>query len=279
MKNSLSRNDKRLLLFMFLFVVIVGIGYWGIFPQIKAFRSLEKDIAREEALQAVNEQKVANATFVESQCKEYEEMMAKDKDKFYDMMNEADIDLLLTSKAIKNKLESFDLNIAIDDSPSDRKAYRYSELYEQQQVWERERAIAESLEESDEEDEILEDLGGNKNKKKKNADEEEEEIDESVDIFGNSELVGANTDIYAAKVTMTIGGDRANLEAFLKEIMESDKEILITSFAWSKYRVQRTKNGVIVTDKNKNSLKAEDYELVELDALTISMEIYMCDKD
>ena len=277
MKNSLSRNDKRLLLFMFLFVVIVGIGYWGIFPQIKAFRTLEKDIAREEALQAVNEQKVANATFVESQCKEYEEMMAKDKDKFYDMMNEADIDLLLTSKAIKNKLESFDLNIAIDDSPSDRKAYRYSELYEQQKVWESERAIAESLEEESAEDEILEDFGGKK--KKDTSVDEDEEIDENVDIFGNSELVGANTDIYAAKVTMTIGGDRANLEAFLKEIMESDKEILITSFAWSKYRVQRTKNGVIINDKNKNSLKAEDFELVELDALTITMEIYMCDKD
>ncbi|MBP5276817.1 MAG: hypothetical protein J6Z07_08495 [Lachnospiraceae bacterium] len=278
MKNSLSRNDKRLLLFMFLFVVIVGIGYWGIFPQIKAFRTLEKDIAREEALQAVNEQKVANEVFVESQCKEYEEMMSKDKDKFYDMMNEADIDLLLTSKAIKNKLESFNLNIDIDSEPSDRKAYRYSELYEQQQVWERERAIAESMESESEEDEILEDFSGSK--KKKNSDEEEEEeIDETVDIFGNSELVGANTDIYAAKVTMTIGGDRANLEAFLKEIMESDKEILITSFAWSKYRVQKTKQGVIVTDKNKNSLKAEDYELVELDALTITMEIYMCDKD
>ena len=277
MKNSLSRNDKRLLLFMFLFVVIVGIGYWGIFPQIKAFRTLEKDIAREEALQAVNEQKVANATFVESQCKEYEDMMAKDKDKFYDMMNEADIDLLLTSKAIKNKLESFDLNIAIDDSPSDRKAYRYSELYEQQKVWESERAIAESLEEESAEDEILEDFGGKK--KKDTSVDEDEEIDENVDIFGNSELVGANTDIYAAKVTMTIGGDRANLEAFLKEIMESDKEILITSFAWSKYRVQRTKNGVIINDKNKNSLKAEDFELVELDALTITMEIYMCDKD
>ena len=277
MKNSLSRNDKRLLLFMFLFVVIVGIGYWGIFPQIKAFRTLEKDIAREEALQAVNEQKVANEIFVESQCKEYEEMMSKDKDKFYDMMNEADIDLLLTSKAIKNKLESFDLNIAIDDSPSDRKAYRYSELYEQQKVWESERAIAESLEEESAEDEILEDFGGKK--KKDTSVDEDEEIDENVDIFGNSELVGANTDIYAAKVTMTIGGDRANLEAFLKEIMESDKEILITSFAWSKYRVQRTKNGVIINDKNKNSLKAEDFELVELDALTITMEIYMCDKD
>lgn len=278
MKNSLSRNDKRLLLFMFLFVIIVGIGYWGIFPQIKAFRRLEKDIAREEALQAVNEQKVANAAFVESQCKDYEKMMAEDKNKFFDRMNEADIDLMLTSKAIKNKLDSFNLNIDIDDSPSDRRAYRYSALYEQQEVWERERAIAESFEEESEEDDILEDLSG-KNKKKSESQDEEEEIDETVDIFGDATMVGANTDIYAAKVTMTLGGDRANLEAFLKEIMESDKEILITSFAWSKYRVQKTKNGIVVNEKNKNSLKAEDFELVELDALTITMEIYMCDKD
>ena len=77
---------------------------------------------------------------------------------------------------------------------------------------------------------------------------------------------------------MTIGGDRANLEAFLKEIMESDKEILITSFAWSKYRVQKTKQGVIVTDKNKNSLIV-DHMLVVLSEHHLSANIVLGTRD
>ena len=116
MKSSLTNRDKSLLLFLFLFVVIVGIGYWGIYPQVKAFIKLENKITNEEVKKSVNEQKVANLGFVEAQCEEYEQSMAVNKEKFFDRMTEADIDLLLTGKAIKNKLESFSLNIDIPDT-------------------------------------------------------------------------------------------------------------------------------------------------------------------
>ena len=274
MKNSLTNRDKRLLLFMFLFVVIVGVGYWGIYPQVKAFIKLETKIANEEVKKSVNEQKVANLGFVEAQCEEYENSMAVNKEKFFDRMTEADIDLLLTGKAIKNKLESFSLNIDIPDTPSQRRAYIYSDLLTQQMEWESQvRANEKALSDTEEEDELL-GLTGN-NKKKKQDEEETVIVEENIDVFGNTDQVGINNDIYAAKVTMVLGGDRKNLEAFLEEIMNSDKEILITSFAWSKYRVQRTKDGVILEDIQN----VENVEVVELDALTITMELYMCDKD
>ena len=258
---------------MFLFVVIVGIGYWGIYPQIKAFVKLENEIDQEEVKRNINEQKVSSLIFVESQCDEYEESMAVNKEKFFDRMSEADVDLLLTGKAIKNHLESFSLNIDIPDTPSSRRAYIYSDLLNQQIQWENEAQMAASaLKDSDEEDDLLGLTGSNK----KDDDEEEAEVlDETVDIFGATDTVGVNNDIYAAKVTMVLGGDRKNLEAFLEEIMNSDKEILITSFAWSKYRVQKTKEGTVLSGE----LLASDYEVVEMDALTITMELYMCDKD
>ena len=276
MKNSLTNRDKRLLLFMFLFVVIVGIGYWGIYPQIKAFVKLESKIDNEEVKKNINEQKVANLVFVESQKEEYEENIAKNKNKFFDMMSEADIDLLLTGKAIKHKLESFNLNIDIAESPSDRKAYRYSELYLQQLEWESYNAVTDS-QTSSVEDDIAELSNGTKKKDKKKADEEEEEVvlDETVDIFGNIDRVGVNQDIYAARVTMTLGGDRKDLEAFLQEIMDSEEEILITSFAWSKYRFQKEKDYAT----NPDNLDGSDNEIIEMDALTITMELYMCDKE
>ena len=273
MKTNLTNKDKKLLLFMFLFVIIVGVGYWGVYPQIREFIKLDSKIDEQEVLQSVNEQKLANISFVEMQCGEYETSMAENKEKFFDRMSEADVDLLLTGKAIKHKLESLSLNIMIPDTPSARKAYRYSELYNRQTEIEAGCQEEASSNKIISDDDLLEVSG----KKKKNKDKEEDEIvlDETVDIWGNTDTIGTNNDIYAARVTMVLGGDRKNLEAFLEEIMNSDKEILITSFAWSKYRIQRLKGG----GEDDGAIDATDYEIVELDALTVTMELYMCDKD
>ena len=274
MKNNLTNKDKRLLLIMFLFVIVVGIGYWGIYPQIKAFSRLGNEIDNEEIKKSVNEQKVANLVFVETQCDEYEASMAENKQKFFDIMSEADIDLLLTGKAISHKLESFNLNINIPDTPSDRKAYRYSELYNEQLRRESERSYEETTTSSEEAD-IEELYGKSKNKDSKDT----EPISETVDVFGDTDKVGVNNDIYAAKVTMTLGGSRSDLEAFLKELMDSDKEILITSFSWGKYRVQRLKESTPIADESMAALAPDYYEIVEMDSLTITMELYMCEKD
>ena len=278
MKSNMSQKDKRLLLFMFLFVVVVGIGYWGIYPQIKQYKKLEVEIEEQEALKSVNEQKVANYIFVETQCEEYEENMAEDKQKFFDRMTEADVDKLLTNKALKYQLESLNLSIRIDSQPSTRMAYRYSNLYAQQLQWEEEnKRAAKAM--ADAEEDILADVSGSKSEDKEEDEESTAVEQELVDIFGNTDTVGTNNDIYAARVTMTLGGDKANLRGFLQEIMDSDKEILITSFAWSEYRVQKPKAGVVLTEENRKNLKPTDYDIVTVDALTITMELFMCDKD
>ena len=281
MKSNMSQKDKRLLLFMFLFVVVVGIGYWGIIPQIKQYNKLEAEIEEQEALKSINEQKVANYIFVESQCEEFEANMAEDKEKFFDRMKEADVDKLLTNKALKYQLESLNLSIHIDSQPSARMAYRYSDLYSQQIQWAEERKNeAKALAQTD--DDLL---SGATDSKKSDKDDEKEDKEktaveyEVVDIFGNTDAVGVNNDIYAARVTMTLGGEKANLRAFLQEIMDYDKEILITSFSWSEYRVQKPKDGLVITAENRNQLKAGDYDVITVDALTITMELYMCDKD
>ena len=281
MKSNMSQKDKRLLLFMFLFVVVVGIGYWGIIPQIKQYNKLEAEIEEQEALKSINEQKVANYIFVESQCEEFEANMAEDKEKFFDRMKEADVDKLLTNKALKYQLESLNLSIHIDSQPSARMAYRYSDLYSQQIQWAEERKNeAKALAQTD--DDLL---SGATDSKKSDKDDEKEDKEktaveyEVVDIFGNTDAVGVNNDIYAARVTMTLGGEKANLRAFLQEIMDYDKEILITSFSWSEYRVQKPKDGLVITAENRNQLKAGDYDVITVDALTITMELYICDKD
>jgi len=278
MKNNLSNNDKRLLLFMFLFVIIVGIGYWGIYPQFKAFAKLGTAIDEEQSKKEINEQKINNLVFIEAQCDEYEEKISDDKDRFFDMMNEADIDLMLTSKVISKKLESFNLSIDISETPSQRMAYKYSDLYEKQ--LQRTSDGNYYVGEDDEIEKDLEDLYNRSGKEaKENEEAEDLETVQSVDLIGQTDKIGANNDIYAARVTMTIGGDRDELEDFLEELSGSDKEILITGFSWSKIKIQKLKDGVEVNEETAALLDASDYTIEEMDSLTINMEIYMCDKD
>ena len=284
MKTTMTERDKKLLLGMFIFVIVVAIGYWGIIPQIKAYNKLGTKIDKEEVTKNVNEQKVSNLIFVESMCEEYEETMAENRAKFYDMMSEAEIDFILTTKAVNHNLEAYSLSIDIPNSPSDRMAYIYSDLYKDQLEWESQRELL-YLDEDVEEDDLL----GTGDDKKDDDDEEEEE---TVDIFGNTDIVGENTDVYVAKVTLSLGGDEADLKAYLDELMASEKKILITSFSWGEYRTQQpvtvTVDEIIQAEEKAeaeastettNTKKTETkYELVTVKSLTISMEIYMCEK-
>ncbi|MBQ6231611.1 MAG: hypothetical protein IJJ74_10920 [Eubacterium sp.] len=284
MKTQMTERDKKLLVGMFIFVIIVAIGYWGIIPQIKAYNKLGTKIDKEEVTKNINEQKVSNLIFVESMCEEYEETMADNKAKFYDMMTEAEIDFLLTTKAVSRNLEAYSLSIEIPSSPSDRKAYIYSQLYQDQLEWDSQRELLYMGTDEDEED-----LLGTGDDKSSNKETTE---DETVDIWGNTDMVGENTDIYVAKVSISLGGDEAQLKAYLDDIMASEKKILITSFSWGEYRTQQAVEvpveEIIQADEKAESEEGETttttkktetkYELVTVKSLTITMEIYMCDK-
>lgn len=304
MKSTMTERDKKLLLGMLIFVIVVAIGYWGIIPQIKKYNKLGSRIDKEEVTQSINEQKVSNLIFVESMCEEYEEKMAENKDKFFDMMTEAEVDFFLTTKAVKHNLEVYSLNIDIPDKPSERMAYIYSDLYNQQLEWKKQ---AENMNFNETEDDDL--LGTDDSKDKKDSSSDDE--DDNVDVFGDVDTVGENTDIYAARVTISLGGDEAELKAYLDEIMASDKKILITSFSWGEYKTQKQVNvpieEIVQAEEKAESETAEEtgegasdasgstdgeaagtasntpktdikYELVTVKSLTISMEIYMCDK-
>ena len=276
MKSNLTEKDKRLLLIMFIFVVVVGIGYWGILPQIKAYRELESEIEDQEVLKSINEQKVANVIFVESQCDEYEAAMAEDKEKFYDMMTEAQIDRMLTTMAIKNGLEAFSFSINIPDSPTERKAYIYSDLYQQQLQYEEAQKLAFESELEKEDEDLLDtsDSKDKKDKKDKDSDDKKKEP-EMVDLFGDTETIGTNTDIYAAKVTFSLGGKEQDLHNFLNQIINSEKKILITSYSWGEYQTTKEVVNPTVEEGEEGRITQE---VVTSKSLTISMEIYMCDK-
>ena len=274
MKSNLTEKDKRLLLFMFIFVIVVSIGYWGIIPQIKQYRELEGEIEKETVKQSINEQKVMNLFLVEDQCSTYEEEMAEDKAKFFDMMTEADIDRMLTTNAVSNGLEIYSFSVNIPDKPSSRMAYVYSDLYQEQLEYEQQQRLAEkNFTEGKSDEEELEDMSSSK--KDSSDKDSDEEVEESgvVDIFGNTEAIGTNTDIYAARVTISLGGDEAALHRFLNQMIESDKKVLITSYNWGEYKSTKEVKTKSTDDDEKESVEKE---VVIVKSLTITMEFYMC---
>lgn len=273
MKSNLTEKDKRMLLVMFIFVIVVGIGYWGILPQVKQYRELESEIDVETVKQSVNEQKVRNVFFVEDQCTEYEEEMKEDREKFYDMMTEADIDRMLTTTAVSDGLEVFSFSVNIPDKPSSRKAYVYSQLYQQQLEYEKKQRLADKkFTEGGDDEDMLDEATGKKDSSK-DSDEEVLAEEEMIDIFGDTDTIGTNTDVYAARVTISLGGDEAALHKFLNRIIESDKKVLITSYNWGEYKTTKT---VPTKSTAEDSKDAATKEIVVVKSLTITMEFYMC---
>ena len=274
MKSNLTEKDKRLLLFMFIFVIVVSIGYWGIIPQIKQYRELEGEIEKETVKQSINEQKVMNLFLVEDQCSTYEEEMAEDRAKFFDMMTEADIDRMLTTNAVSNGLEIYSFSVNIPDKPSSRMAYVYSDLYQEQLEYEQQQRLAEkNFTEGKSDEEELEELSSSK-KESSDKDSDEKAVEsEVVDVFGNTDTIGTNTDVYAARVTISLGGDEAALHRFLNQMIESDKKVLITSYNWGEYKTTKEIKTKSTEDDEKESVEKE---VVIVKSLTITMEFYMC---
>ena len=279
MLKNMSDKDLRLLVFMFLIVVVVGIGYWGIRPQIKAFTNMQEEIDEQQATAELNDLKVTNLMMVSTMADEYEEDIAKCKDEFYPIMKSSEVDQMMTAKAHNQNLEIFDLRFSMPDEPTERMAYQYSELYDEQRKarTEYEKSIMASVGTS-EEDELLTGSSPKKeeeedasSKKKKKKEIEEEVV--TLDVFGEEDGYRPNTDIYAVPVTMTVGGTEEELHRFINEIIDSDKRVLLTGYSWGEYR------NIIRRDAEGNVIKSEytEEELKNMKVLTVKLEVYMCD--
>ena len=308
MKTTMTESDKRLLMFMFLFVIIVAISYWGIYPQVKRYRALETKIEKEEDDKKINQMKIANLGLIEMQAEEYEGKISERKDEFYQIMKSSEIDRMMTEMATANGLDIYELNFTMPSSPTDRMAYQYSELYERQLQMKADYESSESAE--------METAAATTTTEASGEEGEEESEDASASTGADSgsgtaalmdQMMGAeeggyqpNTDIYAVPVTMTVGGDIEDLEKFIDNIISIDKRVLLVGYSWGVFRdvIRRDANGNIIRNTTGNSedgsivssataaasgdatLTNDDnvqIEVITRKSLTVRLEIYMCD--
>ena len=234
MKTNMTERDKKLLVFMFMVVIIIGIGYWGVIPQLKAADDYSSKAEDEEAEKKINQLKIVNVAGVEMQADDYKDQIAERKNEFYHMMTNSEVDKMMTEMAENEHLEIYDLSFNMPKKPSERLAYKNSDLYEVQLIEKAE--LEEKEDDEDEEDEEMAAVtSGNlssssdKSNKKKKKIQTTAEINEQ--IIGDDSGFQLNTDVYAVPVTMTVGGRVSDLDTFLNKIITTDKRVLLVSYS------------------------------------------------
>ncbi len=284
MKSTMTERDKKLLVGMLIGVIIVAIGYWGIIPQIKAYNKISSKIENEQKEKKVNELKVMNVGAIQVQANNYESQIAEKKDEFYQMLSSSEVDRMMTEMATNNNLEIYELNFNMPTSPSERLAYKNSELYNTQLV-----QIAEYDGGTEEEADENTLAGLDTNTSSKTKIKTEAEINE--EIFGETEGgYRPNTDIYAVPVSMTVSGELSDLNNFIDDIINNDKRILMIGYAWGEYR-SVINNSVAESEDTAEEAEGESSDeagvsseeieeekaTITKKSLTIRLEIYMCD--
>lgn len=308
MKTNMTERDKRLLVGMLLFVIIVAVGYWGILPQYKRYKKLETKIEQEEEEQKLNKMKIANLAMIDMQAEEYEQKIAEKKDEFYQVMKSSEVDKMMTEMASNRGLDIYELSFSMPSSPTERMAYQYSDLYNRQQDMMREYNAA-----SDEDSDLSKTESDDKGEDEKDVDLKSKTASNqsgSADLM--TEMMGAeeggyqpNTDIYAVPVTMTVGGDLEDLHSFINDIIGIDKRVLLVGYSWGEFRdvIRRDANGNIIrsaqgsasgsdlasaannaaneisstVDSTDGTTTGGTVEVVVRKSLTVRLEIYMCD--
>jgi hypothetical protein len=244
MKLEISEKDKKLLVFLTMFVIIVCIGYWGIYPVIKSIGEIKNNIEDEEYTRDMNELKVAQLPVYEMDNEQLEADIVTAKSNYYKMMTNDEIDKYFTELVMGYGLLSYDLTISNTGKVADLSPYQYSQKAKEEQAAAEAAAITASLEGTDE------------------TEDGEDSGDSTSSILDD---VSTSIGIYSVKVTMRLGGEEDKLVKFIDDMSISDQKLRVCSYSWSGERnVEYDEDG--------------DYS-VSLDrTLNIVIEIYMCEE-
>ena len=256
MQTKLTERDKKLLFALVIIVIVFVIGYLGIYPLVKS----DKEIEEQEALQSENEIKLTNLTVIQVDNEKMEEDIIEKRKDFYPVMAASDIDKLLTGKALSYNLYSYDLDIDVNDTVVSLAPYQYSDRGEDDDA---------DASEDDQEDAVdaADYLDNTYSSGSKSSGSSSGGSTDTGDASSASD--GTTTDmsavgIYVAYVNMRLGGNRADLEKFLDDMVAGGEKVRVVSYSWTEGRQ---------LDYNNDGT----YNLVTEKVLDISLELYMSD--
>lgn len=248
MNTKMTERDKKLLIFLAFFIVIVGFGYWGIRPLAKSIMEYNDSIEEQKLERDLTELKLMELPIIVAENEELEGKIVEARKDFYPMMTSDEIDKLFTGMALDYNLYAYDLDITMPDSEAVIAPYMYSKK---------------SLEVDDTEEYEDVDSEG----KSKDA---LDQIDEAVGDISDEEEEDTSSEsgIYSATISMRLGGDRVMLQKLIDDLSLSDKKHLVKDYSWE----TSDSNSIVFSDGEYN------VNVVSSTYINITLDIYMCEE-
>ena len=113
---EVTERDKKLLLFMAVFVIVVVFGFFIIRPLAETDAALKDELVMQEDMQLRTQQKLMLLSSVEANVEKTEEELDAAAKEFYPVMKSQEIDKLLTEIVLKWGLDPKQLTIQMPES-------------------------------------------------------------------------------------------------------------------------------------------------------------------
>lgn len=127
MQMQMTEKDKKLIVFLAIFVIVVAGGYWGLYPIISKISSINSDIDEAMATRDMNEIKVAQVLMLEEENEEMESDIKISREQFFPVMTSSQVDKYITGLILDYKLTAYDLSIDMPKEEAEVEPYIYSE--------------------------------------------------------------------------------------------------------------------------------------------------------
>lgn len=271
MQVAMTERDKKLIVILSIIVIVVAIGYWFIRPSLKDVKEMKEEIEEQEDIQRLNDIKLAQIPVMEVDIEDNKAEIEALEDEFYPMMNSDEIDKYFTSMVLSRNLFAYDLNIEIESSPSSLEPYQYSNA-----------ALGLFDEDYEEETAGSDDLDSDSEDYDDSDDYDDYDDDLYMDDFGYEEDDSApvNTNVYAANITMRLGGAEEDMMKLIDDLSVTDHRLLVRGYTWT-----ITKNTVAgedvpiegndITDTRTEMDAGGIFTIVDRMELNLNLTMYM----
>jgi hypothetical protein len=253
MKFDISEKDKKLLVFLSVFVILICFGYWGIYPMAKSIGRLNNDIEDAENEKTLNEFKITQLPLYETENEKLEDDILTAKGDYYPMMTNDEIDKYFTELTL-NEYNLLAYNLTIGDSTSTSLSpYQYSQKAIDESEAQERAAILEAEDEASEETDTESEVSTD-------PDTMDDEL-----LAAEKKEAEASIGIYSVTVNLKLGGSDEQLVKFIDDMSDSSEKQRVTDYSWVGER-----NAVYDEDGN--------YSVESSSTLNITIEIYMCEE-
>lgn len=248
MQIQMTERDKKLIVFLAIFVIVVAGGYWGIYPIVTKIITTNMELQDAQIERDKNEIKIAQLSLIEMENENLEAEIVDAREDFFPIMTSDQVDKYMTGLILDYNLYAYDLSISMPTDEATVEPYQYSE-----------KAIR--LEE--ESDSASGSDRENSNEDSSNGTDGNEDNSKTVSDWNSMEEV--ETGIYAVSITMRVGGDRADIQQLIDDLSTTEQKLHLNSYSWG-------------TERSVTYNEDRTYEVNTNQTMTMSLNIYMCEE-